>query len=170
MATVSLEEALESLNMPPEEVAAMESGTPVRDKSMPDWVVIPRDLKIPHGKQLSFIKFKAEWTDTAHKGDRHIIIWPLSVSDEQMAIKRSHGDDIRAGNELPKQMIRAIDGHKADWTGMPGPGSVDLFWDEIGAKCRRELKNWFGKTHILNDKENEDFFSSCVVIRSALAT
>ena len=137
--------------------------------AIPEWVVFPEGFKIPPGKQLAFIRFRANWTDTPDKGDRHCIIWSLSDADSKLALKRVAGEASRTLSELAKASIRAIDGAKADWSGRPGRGNVERFWDEIGEKCRQQLQNFYIKTHSLTAEEQADFFTSCMHVRSSVA-
>lgn len=133
----------------------------------PDWVVFPSDLAIPPGREIRWAKFKAEWTDTPQKGDRHCILWSLSDRDEVLAAKRARGDRERGLVELAKGGIRAVDGVRADWTGAGGAGSVDRFWTEIGSKCRQMLLNDYFKTSALSVEEQADFFQSCYGVARA---
>jgi hypothetical protein len=136
------------------------------DKAIPEWVVIPGDLKVPPGRQLMFVRFRAAWTDNPSKGDRHCIMWNLTEGDEKLALKRTRGDSYRTIDELTKQSIRAIDGVRADWISPTAVGSVSAFWTEIGGKCRQQLKNFYVKTHTLSTEETVDFFTNCIDVRT----
>jgi hypothetical protein len=140
---------------------------PVEATAVPDWAVIPPGLKMPPGRQIYFVRFRAGWTDRPSKGERQCILWNLTESEEKHALRRTRGDALRAADELAKQMVRAIDGKPADWTGAGGAGSVQTFWDEIGGKCRQLLKGHYAKTHMLDTAETADFFASCVAVRTA---
>lgn len=170
------EEALEMMKAGPatKEEAAEAFGDDEDDAAqepvngIPDWVIIPQGFKMPTGgRTVSFIKFRAEWTDTPGKGDRQCIIWNLNGADEKLAIARSRGDHMRLMAELTKQMVRAVDGHKVNWSGKGGPGNVDLWYDAIGAKCRQIIQNHYVKTHALTEEERTDFFENCIAVRTA---
>lgn len=96
---------------------------------------------------------------------RQCICIPLNVADKKFAIGRSQGDANRMVDELTKQMIRACDGAEADWA--MGAGPHDIFWNEIGEKCRALLTRMFNKLHILPMEETQDFLQRCVVVRSS---
>lgn len=149
------------------EVAASAPGDP---NGIPDWVILPPNLKIPPGRQVGFMRFRASWTDTPNKGDRQLILWPLSDADEKLALKRTHGDSLRTIGEMAKQMIRAVDGTNADWSsGKFSVGSVEQFWNDIGARCRQQVQSYFLKTHALDDEERADFFLNCLAVRTSVA-
>ncbi len=53
-------------------------------------------------------------------------------------ITASSGNRETTYDELAKQMIRAVDGHRVDWTGQPGsPGHVERFWNNRPPPCWR---------------------------------
>ena len=139
---------------------------PEEDTTTPAWVVLPSDLTLPPGKLVGFMRFRANLTDVAGKGDRHCILWNLSSADEKLALKRTRGDAMRTVQEMAKQMIRSIDGFRVDWTGAFGVGNVDKFWDEIGSRYRQQLVNYYIKTHSLGQAEQADFFANCIAIRT----
>lgn len=156
---------------------AIEEEKPEEDKSVPPWVEIPTDLTIPKGKKVAFMRFLAKWTDRPDLGDRVIILWPLSVSDEKIARKRII-DSNEAVSELSKQMVRAIDGKRVDWTGMAAStkakmglikagADINAFWNEIGASCRQLIMNFYMRTHVLPEEEQLVFFASCIAVRTA---
>jgi len=174
----SLEEQVDMVEEDDSKVSSaghFESEETDDDLAMPEWVDFPEDLKAPPGRQVLFVRFKAEWTQDATKGDRHCILWSLSTSDEQFAMKRSQGIHARFMPESTKQMIRAFDGKIVDWTGaskktlmLKGRSSVDQFWEEIGPKCRQQLTNLYVKLHHMNAEDEADFFLSCFAVRSAV--
>jgi hypothetical protein len=135
------------------------------DGPVPEWVKMPTGLQLPVGRQVMYMMFRAEWTDCPHKGDRQCVVWNLSESDEKIALKRTRGEALRTLDELAKQTIRVVDGTKANWTGT-GPGSVDTFWNDIGAKCRQQLKNVYAKNHMFSAEEAVDFFTNCITVRT----
>jgi hypothetical protein len=150
----------------PLEKKADDPGDP---DAIPGWVTFPPQFKMPAGKSIAFMQFRAAWTDRPEKGDRQCILWPLSDADEKLALKRTRGESARTLSELAKQMIKAIDGVKADWTGKAGPGNVERFWDEVGSKCRQQIQNFYLKTHSLTAEEQADFFLSCLCVRTSVA-
>src|SRR5208282_2795505 len=97
---------------PPKEVPIAKD-----DSTLPDWVSFPPGFKIPPGKEVSFLYFRAKWTDRPEKGDRWCMMWTLSDADEKLAIKRTRGEGGRALTELTKGTIRIVDGKRGDWTG-----------------------------------------------------
>ena len=186
---------LNDLTMTEAEVAAQESDTfkevgededpkvKTKDKSpsdfpvskdpsaLPEWVSFPQGFRIPPGKEITFLYFKSSWTDRPDKGDRWILMWPLSDADEKLAIKRTRGESGRTLSEMTKGTIRLIDGKRADWTGNVDAVvaySVDRFWDELGSKCRQMVTTIYLKTHSLSREEQADFLENCVIIRKAI--
>ena len=75
---------------------------------LPEWMKIPAGLKFPTGRVVSFIRFKAEWTDTPGKGDRTCAMWNLNGADEKLAYSRTRGDSMKLVTELSKQTIRVV--------------------------------------------------------------
>jgi hypothetical protein len=180
--SLSPEEAAELDNLPlpveedPEEPGsglethdAMTPGTgpsPMSKHEPPEWVLIPPPpFKLPRRRVLSFLRFRAIWTDTPEKGDRQCILWNLTATDERFALQRSRGDGLRTITEYAKQMVRAIDGVVVNRSGT-GAGNVDAWWNEVGAKCRQLIINHYLRTHTLNTDERKDFFSNCVAVRT----
>jgi hypothetical protein len=161
------------------QATAFESGSP-------SWILFPPNLVIPPHKQVIFMRFRSQWTDNPKKGHvlndengdpimradvptepqlwRQVIAWPLNVADKRLALKRSLGDEDRAMDELALQMIRSIDGVAVDW-GIAGV--QEQFWNECGEKVRRLIRATYHRTHNLTAAESVDFFTSCVVVRSA---
>lgn len=133
---------------------------------VPDWAVVPRDLRVPKGRQVLFVRIPAAWTDTPLKGDRQCICWTLTDGDEKLAGDRCEGKAGRAGSEYTKQMVRAVDGHCATWMRNRGPGAIDEFWSEIGAKGRNMLMRLYTQLHLASDDEVRDFFENCIAVRS----
>ncbi len=132
----------------------------------PQWAKIPSGFKFPRGRQVAFIRFRAEWTDTPWKGDRQAIVWSLTDADEKIGLARAMGDVNRAANELSKQMLRAVDGYEVTWDGSPGPGNIDRWWTEIGGKCRQILVRVYTQLHVLSEEERTDFFENCIEVRT----
>jgi hypothetical protein len=139
----------------------------VTDQAPEDWMTacIPTDIKFPLNKQAHFLKFRAQWTETPTFGDRTCIMWNLTDADEKLAAKRCKGDGARYAQELAKQMVRAIDGEKVDWTkGLAS--NIERWWNAIGSKCRNMLVNVYHKNHNLNAEEQKDFFVNCYSVRT----
>ena len=131
----------------------------------PDWAMVPKDLRWPKGRQVLFVRFRADMTDTRWKGERQAILWPISMGDKKLALGRCGGDPNRLSDELARSMVRAIDGLVVDNTGTPGPANLDAWWDEIGEKCRSMLQRIFVQLHVVTRDEAADFFESCVAVR-----
>lgn len=138
------------------------------DTSVPPWVKLPADLPFPpHGVTWAAMRFLAEWTDRPHLGDRQCIVWNLSYGDEKFARRRSKGEAESTLDEMAKQMVRAIDGKRVDWANPSSPNNPDLFWDQIGKKCRLILVNHYTKVHVLDRDEQMHFFGHCLAVRTA---
>lgn len=95
---------------------------------------------------------------------RQCICWPMNVADNKFAIGRAMGDANLVTDELTKQMIRVCDGVEADWA--LGSGAQDVFWNEIGARCRALLTRMFSKLHMLGMEDTQDFLDRCVEVRT----
>jgi len=132
----------------------------------PDWAGFPKGVTPPKGANVIFARFRAEWTATPNKGDRFCACWPLTDSEEMVALNRSNNSGDRAVMELSKQMVRVIDGHAVDWSAPVGPGSIDAWWTEIGPKCRNMLTRLYTQTHVMDVQERIDFFANCVEVRT----
>jgi hypothetical protein len=143
-------------------------------RGAPPWVKIPNGFKFPRGRQVLFLKFRAEWTDAPWKGDeltgldgkwRQCICWPISIGDKKVAFGRAKSDPNRASDELTLQMIRAIDGREVKWDGLP-EGRVEDWWNEIGERCRNLLTKVFLQLHSLDRSQQQDFFENCIAVRT----
>lgn len=134
---------------------------------VPDWALVPANLKVPKGRQVIFLRFPAAITDSPLRGERQCICWSLSDGEEKMANDRTGGSSARAPAEFTKQMIRAVDGVVVDWSRPRGPGSIDEFYREIGPKCRNLLMRVYTQLHLATEDETRDFFESCVAVRTA---
>ena len=145
-----------------------QAGLPsASDEDIPEWAVLPPNLKIPRGKRVTFIRFRASWTDAPEKGERQCLLWTLTDGEEKLANDRCGGSSTRAPAEYSKQMIRAVDGVMVDWSKSRGPGSVDEFWREIGPKGRTMLMRLYAQLHLPSDEDINDFFEHCVAVRTA---
>jgi hypothetical protein len=134
----------------------------------PKWAKVPKDMKFPRGIQVLFIRIRADLTMYPSKGDRQVILWALTDGDEKLAIGRSMANAARAGTEMAKQMVRAVDGERLNWTGDPSaPGiDVDRVWHEIGPKGRNLMQRLFTQLHAMNEVELVDFFENCIGVVS----
>lgn len=166
------EDAVEIEEIDQEAAAASEGDpdAPVDDggtgtNRWPDWAKIPDGFQLPEGKTIFAVRFRAAWTDKPKMGDRVCILWNLTEADEKHASKRARGDFIQVMNEMTKQMIRIIDGAKADWS-KPGRNNPATFYTDIGGACRQQLKNIYSKNHTLKTADAIDFFVNCVAVRS----
>lgn len=142
-----------------------EDNAVTESHELPEWVIVPEGLKVPSGRTLYALRFRAEWTDTPHAGERQCLIWPMSVGDHRLAMQRAAGDANRVSSEVCKQMIRAVDGVVVDRSGAIGPGNVDVWWEAIGTKCRTAVERFTLKLSHLSQEEAADFFENCVAAR-----
>lgn len=133
--------------------------------SIPQWAIRPPDLQIPRYKKVFYLRFRADMTDTPSKGERQAIIWSNNLADQKLAVMRSNKDPNQMAEQMAKQMIRAVDGHVADWTGELGAGNIDIWWDAIGPKCRSILDRLFVQMHVATKEDLADFFENCVEVR-----
>lgn len=142
---------------------------PEAQPQRPHWAILPpndqsgQPFRFPRGRSVIFVKLLKEWTDMPTAGDRQIICWPLTPGDHRFAIDRAQGDGNRINDELTKQMIRAIDGHAVDW-GAGTKYNPDLFWTQIGQKCRYLLTRVYIQLNTLSAKETRTFFDSCIAV------
>tara|TARA_Y100000034_G_scaffold132468_1_gene195511 strand:- start:94 stop:714 length:621 start_codon:yes stop_codon:yes gene_type:complete len=135
--------------------------------SVPSWVKIPDDLKIPRGTSVGFMKFPSRMTVSPQKGDRQVVIWTLTDLDERVAYDRVQHNVANAANELAKQMIRAIDGVKVNWAAKRGDSNnIHEFWRDIGPKCRHMLVKYYSSTHAMDVEEVTYFLENCVAVRT----
>lgn len=131
---------------------------------IPDWVVLPAGMKFPRGLPVLFLRFRARYYEAMGE-DRQAIVWPINVADQKLAYSRSNNDTNRAIDELTKQMIRVVDGHRVNWDGLPGPGNVDQWWDQIGGANRNILHRIFTQLHVPSREQVADFFENCVAVK-----
>ena len=153
----------------PEKPLPIQEFAPIpaaRAGGAPPWAKLPTGMRFPRGRQVAFIRLLAEWTDSPQKGERQCIIWGLTDIDEKLAFGRAMGDPNRAHAELTKQMVRSIDGVVVDWSGNPGPGNIDVWWREIGGKCRQLLSRIYTQMNVLGEEERKHFFESCIELRT----
>jgi len=133
---------------------------------IPPGFIVPTDLRIPKGAQVMFLTFPASMTATPLKGDRQCIVWSMTDGEEKIANDRCEGKSNRAPAEFTKQMIRAIDGARVDWSKTRGAGSIEEFWREVGPKCRNLLMRLYSQIHLASDEESRNFFENCVAVRT----
>lgn len=130
----------------------------------PTWAKVPKGMRFPKGIDVLFVRIRGELTMYPGKGDRQVILWPMTDGDQKIALGRAMGDRNRAAVEMTKQIVRAIDGQPVNWTGDPSaPGiDVDRFWHEIGPKGRNLLDRLFVQLNMMNEDELVDFFEHCI--------
>lgn len=152
----------------------------------PAWVNVPEGFTFPRGKQVLFMKFKSAWTDAPWKGKtildpatganeidangkdvlyRQCVIWPINTADKKLALSRASRDPNRAADELTKQMVRVHDGLEADWAVVRANG-VEMFWNELGERCRGLLTRVFTQLHVLDIDSTRDFLANCIEARA----
>lgn len=139
----------------------------VQGGGAPPWAKIPSGMKFPRGRQIMFVRIRAELTDAPWKGERQCICWSINLADERIALKRAMGDSLKLTDELTKQMIRSVDGFVANWDGLRGEDDIEVFWAEIGRKGRTILQRLFTQHHIPNPQQVADFFENCIAVRVA---
>lgn len=134
----------------------------------PEWAKIPKGFKLPKGKFIYYLRFPAEWTDKPGEGERQCIMWNLTIEDEDMALKRARGDDMRANRELSMAMVRAVDGYVADFSnGKRNPGDMLRWFNAIGGKCRLLVQNVYTRTHNVDEEMKRRFFTDCFVFTTS---
>lgn len=133
---------------------------------VPEWAMLPANLKVPREQQVIFIRFPAAMTATPGRGDRQCIVWALTDGEEKLANDRSAGNSGRAAAEYTKQFLRAVDGVVVDWSKPRGPGSVDEFYRVLGPKGRNLLMRVYTQLHLATEEETRDFFESCIAVRT----
>lgn len=138
-------------------------------EGLPSFAVLPPGFVLPPGKQIGFMYFRGEWTDTPEDGDRWCMMWPLTEAEEKAAIKKGGGEQNAIISELAKSTIRVIDGLKVDKTGVTSPANLNMFWSKLGPRCRPLIKNYYYKTHTLSKEDQQDFFANCFVVMTAVA-
>jgi hypothetical protein len=65
---------------------------------VPEWAIVPKDLRPPKGRQVIFLRIPAKLTDTPLKGERQCIVWTLSDGDEKLAAERCGFDRLGRGH------------------------------------------------------------------------
>lgn len=141
-------------------VAILEAGESETspDNAPPAWAMVPDKLVMPaSGKRVYYMRFLADWTEDGQ--EHQCIVWGLTYNDEKLALVRCKGEPMRTVAEHARQMIRAVDGDKANWT--VRPSNVDTFWEDIGSRCRSVVVNHYLSTHSFNQEEKVRFFTEC---------
>lgn len=157
---------------------------------VPAWALWPEGLAVPRGRVAYFARFPGNWTDAPNAGLeaaltpeeevawklqgvkpptywRQCIFWALSIGDQKFALGRANGDTNRFNSELAKQMIRSIDGALVDRSGMAGvAGNLDMWWEQLGERCRSELTRLCVRIHSLTMQERALFLGYCLASRS----
>jgi len=157
--------------------------TPDETNDLPSWALpLPDGVVLPKGRQIYAMRFRAKLTDTPKMGDRYCLLWSLTEADEKFAYGRVRNVPAMTMNELSKQMIRVFgfvrvsetgkehaDGSAAapDWAETNGQ-KILAFWNDIGAKCRTQVKNGYAKLHTMEVDEVIDFFTKCVAVRTVV--
>ncbi len=172
------EETVETTELSEDEEAILDDKAPKKNPldgvtspdEIPEWVLpMPAEVKLPKaGRQIVYMRFPAKWCEDPSLGDHQCILWSLSERDEVQAYTRARGDQNRAMQELSKGCIRVLDGIAADWGGNNPAGSVNTFWNMIGPKGRSMVRNYYGKTHLVDPDEALDFFSNHFAVGTAL--
>ena len=162
--------------------ALVEPPDPDAERRYPAWAKIPEfknHQAPPPGVEIYFVPLAISMMRSKIGGEdlrlrdgsirkcRQIMLWELSLEDERLAFGRAGGDPNRAGGELAKQMIRAIDGMPATWTDERSPSDVRRIWSDMGPRYRNLLTRLYTAMHVLGDKEVTDFFANCVEQRTA---
>lgn len=146
-----------------------ENGEPeaTESASLPDWAVMPSGLVVPPDRTVYFVRFKAEWTLARSKGDRVLVLWPITVREEKIGYGRARGDTSQVMDMLSQMAIRAIDGVpvKAD----VHAHTCAKLYDELGLKCVAQLRNWYARQHGLGQEALLDFYGSCIAVVSSVA-
>ncbi len=140
---------------PPEaeaEAPAANPGTP------PEWADVPTNLVFPtSGKRVYYMRFPSDWTEDGQ--EHQCVLWGLTYNDEKLALVRCKAEPMRTVAEHARQMLRAVDGAKANWT--MRPSNVDTFWEDIGSRCRSMIVNHYLSTHSFTQEEKVRFFTEC---------
>lgn len=159
---------------------------------VPGWALWPAGLAVPRGRVAYFVRFASNWTDAPGMGVeqaltpeddvawklagvtppqrwRLAIFWSLSIGDQKIALGRANGDGNRFNTELAKQMVRSIDGVivNRDGTGSAASGNLDLWWEQLGERCRAELTRMCVRVSTLTMQERALFLGRCVAARTA---
>ncbi len=144
------------------------SGRPVWCKPF------PKGFQIPKGKRPVFMRFRAEWTDTPHLGEAQCVCWGITVGEEHAADKRADDSGMRVVHERAKMSLRMVaraeqsELFPVDHTKECREADPDIFWEQIGLKCRALIVRVFLETHSLTAEERRDFFENCIEIRDAV--
>jgi hypothetical protein len=138
------------------------------NEKLPDWAEVPESLQIPPGRTITFVRFKPDVMLNKTSPGHTLILWPLTVREEKIAIKRARGEVGEMMDELTKICVRCVDGKPVQ----PAMAAQVLgkLWDEIGLKCVSQLRNWYQRNHTMDQEQIVDFYGSCIVVRSSVVT
>ena len=134
----------------------------------------PQGFQVPKGKRPVFMRFRAEWTDTPHLGEAQCVCWGINVLEEHTADKRADEGGLRVVHERAKLSVRLVARADqstllpADYTKEVREADPDIFWEQVGLKCRSLIVNTFLQTHSLSPEERRDFFENCIEVRDAV--
>lgn len=148
----------------------------VEGSRFPEWALIPA-WKAPHGfpagRSVYFIPVIVEkmakrlggtpikLKDGSTQVCRQLVLWELNLGDEKAALMRAGGDPNKAGSELAKQMIRAVDGVPVSWGDLKSPAHPERIWADLGPRYRNLLARWYTALHVLGEREIVEFFHNC---------
>lgn len=139
-----------------------------KNNIVPEWAIIPETaadgtpFRFPKGRKVFFLRFRADKTDVPGRGERQLIVWPLSVGDMEFARSRAQGDRLKFADQMTKQCFRAIDGKAVDWTTGGVVNNPEQFWGELGQGYRNLVQTLITQINILDAAETRDFLESCV--------
>ena len=144
--------------------------------NLPEWLKpFPPGFRIPKGKRLLCMRFRKEWTDRPDLGERQCVCWQITVGEERICDKRADSLGSGAINERAKISIRLIDAGENEPTLVAvnpdksdPQADADIFWEQIGLKCRAIIADNFLRTHSLSQEERADFFEHCIKVLEAV--
>lgn len=152
-----------------------EAPSVTRTSGLPPWCKpFPQGFQVPKGKSLLVMRFRAEWTETPHLGERQCVCWGISVREEYLADKRADDSGSRALHEKAKISIRLIAAGDdptlvpVDPTKGNRAADVDLFWEQIGLRCRSLITHAFINANSLDAVQRRDFYENCVAAVDAV--
>jgi hypothetical protein len=141
----------------------------------PSWCKpFPANFQVPKGKSVVFMRFRGDWTETPHLGDRQCVCWGISVGEEYAADKRADERGSRSIPEKAKLSIRLVAAAAdetllaVDLSKATPAADTDIFWEQIGLKCRTLIINAFVQTHSLSEAQRRDFFENCIEVRAGI--
>jgi hypothetical protein len=159
---------------------------PAQTGGIPAWAVVPPGLVFPRHRLAVFMRIPSSWTyapavgiplkvetalDIAEAGGvagglwRQIVVWPLSIGDQKLALGRAMADPNRFPQELTKQMVRAVDGEVVDWSGAGGAANLDTLWEQLGGPGQNLLNRIWSQLHVLQKDRLTRFFENYIAVR-----